>query len=106
MGYYMDAELFYGIKVHSELEEPMFEYGNGMVSGYGTGCRMTGRHIAEWLAIRSSHREILDGEVTEAIIISELKTNPEWDDLLLHYAQQLGVQALTSPGWIVASSGG
>lgn len=107
LGYYVSVDLFYGIKVRSELPDPIDEYYDGRVFGRSTGCMATGDHRTEWLMIEQSGRTVLDNrEITEPLVIGELKSHPEWDDMLLHYAQELGVQALTSPDWIVASSGG
>lgn len=106
MGYSVSAELFYGVKVHSELDEYIDEYYNSTVYGRSTGCYMLGNYMTDWLVIGKSQRDVLDGEVTEPIVISELESDPEWDEALLAYAQEIGVKVLTSPGWIVASSGG
>lgn len=109
MGYDISAEVFYGIKVYFDLEDSYIDdYRKNGVVGRSTGCRMTGKHITDWLVISDSSLDVVDygSALTDPIAISELKIDPEWDGMLLQYAKEIGVLAESSPGWFVTSSGG
>lgn len=107
MGYYVDAEVFYGVRVYSELPEPIDEYRSKYVFGRSTGCAASGNHKAEWLYIGDSRRPILEErQVHHPVVINECFTGNSWDEDLLAYAQEIGVKVFGFPGWVVVSSGG